>query len=85
MRPLAVQNVGMSSISPSLELEPDKSVIWTGQPLPAQVIASRPGPKGLFGLFYVAFTLIWMCAAVGGWNNNWDRGKPVRRSRGITS
>ena len=66
----------MTSLLPSLDLEPDESVIWTGQPLPAQVMR-KALPRGLFGSFYVAFTLIWMCLAVGGWNNNWDRGKPV--------
>ena len=76
MCPLPVQNVLMTSLLPSLELEPEESVIWTGQPLPAQVMR-QSRPKGLFGLFYVAFTLIWMCGTVGGWNNKWDQGKAV--------
>ena len=62
----------MSTLSPSLELEPDESVIWTGQPLPDRVMRQSV-PIGLYGLCFVSFTLLWMGFCVSGRNNNWDR------------
>jgi hypothetical protein len=66
----------MTSLPLSLELEPGETVIWTCQPLPARLLRQSV-PKGLFGLFFVSFALLWMCAVVAGWNNNWDRGQAV--------
>lgn len=60
-----------------MSLEPGEPIIWAGRAIPARIFRQSVS-KGLFGLFFVGFTLVWICAVVHGGHNNWDRGRVVR-------
>ncbi len=61
-----------------LELAPNEKVIWSGRPRSARRLVVQSLPKACAGVAIIAFVLLWMAVVVGGRNNNWDQGRPVR-------
>lgn len=58
-------------------LEAGEAILWTGRPRSLRRLVMRTVPKALFGLGFLAFTILWMAMVVQGEHNNWDKGRAV--------
>src|SRR4051794_25438164 len=70
---------GLSEESGSLVtgLCPGEKLIWAGRPRSSRRLVSQSIPKAVFGLAFLAFTLVWMVMVLRGGHNKWDRGRAV--------
>lgn len=58
-------------------LEAGETLVWTGRPRSLRRLVMRTIPKTLFGLAFLAFTILWMAMVVQG-GGKWDKGRAVQ-------